>query len=122
MSRSQVNLWFVFWPVQILAVLGLIFTSPEWLYLFLGWVIFCGLGSAVILHRVVSHGSIKLKSVYSCWRNNSFWFINCSNARTFRNPKQIAILQYRIINYHCSTKLCHLKDANYNGSCYRNCR
>jgi hypothetical protein len=61
MSRSQVNLWFVFWPVQILAVLGLIFTSPEWLYLFLGWIIFCGLGSAVVLHRVVSHRSIKLK-------------------------------------------------------------
>ena len=73
MSRSQVNLWFVFWPVQILAVLGLIFTSPEWLYLFLGWVIFCGLGSAVILHRVVSHGSIKLKK----FLNKPLLFLSC---------------------------------------------
>ena len=61
MSKAKANLWIVFWPVQILALLGIIFTSPNWLYLFMGWVLFCGLGSAVILHRVVSHNSITLK-------------------------------------------------------------
>ena len=61
MNKSTINLWLVFWPVQILALLGVLFTTPNWLYLFMGWVIFCGLGSAVILHRVVSHRAIKLK-------------------------------------------------------------
>lgn len=61
MSKSRFNLWFVFWPVQLLALYGIIFTSPNWLLFFIGWVVLCGLGSAVILHRVVSHRSIKLK-------------------------------------------------------------
>ena len=61
MSKSKINLWFVFWPVQLLALIGILFTSPNWLYLFIGWVLFCGLGSAVILHRVVSHRAIQLK-------------------------------------------------------------
>ena len=42
MSKSTINLWLVFWPVQILALLGVLFTTPNWLYLFMGWVIFCG--------------------------------------------------------------------------------
>ena len=37
MSKAKANLWIVFWPVQILALLGIIFTSPNWLYLFMGW-------------------------------------------------------------------------------------
>ena len=61
MNKSKINLWFVFWPMQLLALYGLLFTSPNWLLLFLGWILFCGLGSAVILHRVVSHNSIQLK-------------------------------------------------------------
>ena len=55
MNKQQLYLWLVFWPVQILALLGMFLTSPNWLYLFLGWITFCGLGSAVILHRYVSH-------------------------------------------------------------------
>ena len=35
MSKSEINLWFVFWPIQILALLGIISTSPNWLYLLL---------------------------------------------------------------------------------------
>ena len=61
MNRWILGLCLVFWPVQILALLGVLFTSPNWLYLFMGWVLFCGLGSSVILHRVVSHRSIILK-------------------------------------------------------------
>ena len=36
------------------SLLGIFLTSPNWLYLFLGWITFCGLGSAVILHRYVN--------------------------------------------------------------------
>ena len=73
MSKSEINLWFVFWPIQILALLGIIFTSPNWLYLLLGWIVFCGLGSAVILHRVVSHKSIRLKK----WLKKPLLFLSC---------------------------------------------
>ena len=62
MNKQQLYLWLVFWPVQILALLGIFLTSPNWLYLFLGWITFCGLGSAVILHRYVSHRTFKLKN------------------------------------------------------------
>ena len=40
MNKSTINLWLVFWPVQILALLGVLFTTPNWLYLFMGWIIF----------------------------------------------------------------------------------
>ena len=61
MNKQKSYLMYVFWPAQIIALLAIIFTTPNWLFLFLGWVLFCGLGSAVILHRVISHKSIKIK-------------------------------------------------------------
>ena len=69
MSKAKANLWIVFWPVQILALLGIIFTSPNWLYLFMGWVLFCGLGSAVILHkfRLAVSDRSKIHSTFVCY-------------------------------------------------------
>ena len=57
----------------LLHLLGIFFTSPNFLYLFFGWIIFCGLGSSVILHRVVSHNSIKLKT----WLRKPLLFLSC---------------------------------------------
>ena len=61
LNKHKVYLFLVFWPIQILALSAIIFTKPNWLLFFIGWVLFCGLGSAVTLHRVLSHKSIKLK-------------------------------------------------------------
>lgn len=62
MSKKNISLFFGFYVVQLTALYAIFFTEVNWLYLFLGWIIFCGLGSATILHRYVSHKSIELKS------------------------------------------------------------
>jgi stearoyl-CoA desaturase (delta-9 desaturase) len=58
---------FIFIPAQIIALFGVL--ALPWigdltilLYLFLGYILFPGLGSAVGLHRVFSHKAIELKT------------------------------------------------------------
>ena len=70
MNKQKTYLRYVFWPAQIIALMAIIFTSPNWLFLFLAWILFCGLGSAVTLHRVVSHKSIKVKD----YLKNHYYF------------------------------------------------
>jgi stearoyl-CoA desaturase (delta-9 desaturase) len=61
-------LYFVLYPAHIVAALGLIlfpiFYDFGWihiLYLFVGWIILAGLGSAITLHRIVSHRALELR-------------------------------------------------------------
>lgn len=61
MSKKNSSLFFVFYIVQLVALFAIFFTEINWIYLLLGWITFCGLGSATILHRYVSHKSIELK-------------------------------------------------------------
>lgn len=60
-SKKNASLFFVFYIIQALALYALFFVEVNWLYLFLGWITFCGLGSAVVLHRHVSHRSIEFR-------------------------------------------------------------
>ena len=53
-------LYGVFLPFQLLALYTIFFIPINWIFLFLGWLIFCGLGSAVVLHRIVSHRSFSI--------------------------------------------------------------
>ena len=60
----------VFYPIQILALAGIIYTvatgafEAHYLaYLAVGWVLLCGLGSAITLHRYVSHRAIKVHPI-----------------------------------------------------------
>jgi stearoyl-CoA desaturase (delta-9 desaturase) len=52
----------VFYTVQICALLSLIFLTPNFYLMLLGWIVFCGFGSAVIMHRGLSHKSFNVKS------------------------------------------------------------
>lgn len=60
-DQQKLFLLGVFYPAQLIAIISIFTLEPNWTALFLGWVVFCGLGSAITLHRVVAHKSIKLK-------------------------------------------------------------
>ena len=68
MLRKYFQLFTVFYPVQVLALAIIIttfvtgFELHYLLFFLMGWVLLCGLGSAVVLHRYVSHRSIAVKS------------------------------------------------------------
>ena len=53
--------WAVWYPIHALFIAGLIFTDYSWINLILaivGWILIAGLGSAVGLHRMLSHKSV----------------------------------------------------------------
>jgi stearoyl-CoA desaturase (delta-9 desaturase) len=67
MFKKYFQLFTVFYPVQIMAVTGAIYTAvngfelSHLLFFLLGWVLICGLGSAVVLHRITSHRAITVR-------------------------------------------------------------
>jgi fatty-acid desaturase len=62
-SPHKLYLYSVFYPVHVGALVwaALALDTFNWLYLLIGWVLVCGLGSAIGLHRVISHKAIKLR-------------------------------------------------------------
>lgn len=70
----------IFYTVQILAVLSLLFLEPNFVLLFLGWIVFCGFASAVVMHRGLSHKTFNVKpwmAVLSCLavQGSPLWWI-----------------------------------------------
>jgi len=61
------QLFTVFYPIQLMALAGVIYTATtgfaliHLLLFVLGWILLCGLGSAVGLHRYASHKAVKLR-------------------------------------------------------------
>jgi stearoyl-CoA desaturase (delta-9 desaturase) len=69
-KTPQINtfLFYVLYPAHVVVILKLIlfpifydYSLRHFVYLFLGWVLIAGLGSAVTLHRIVSHRSVELR-------------------------------------------------------------
>jgi len=60
-SKKNASLFFVFYIMQFLAIYTIFFVDVNWWFLVAGWITFCGLGSAVVLHRHVSHRSIEFR-------------------------------------------------------------
>lgn len=57
----------VWLPFHILAVIGVLLAVNDWswiyaIYLFIGWTIFGGLGTSIMLHRYFSHRSFTINS------------------------------------------------------------
>ena len=92
MNKQKTYLRYVFWPAQIIALLAIIFTSPNWLFLFLGWVLFCGLGSAVVLHRVVCHKSIQVKSYLK--KRKTFLRKEVNSFETIENDRPMVFITH----------------------------
>ena len=78
--------WCVWYPLHVLFIVGLFFTSYQWtnfVLAFIGWVLIAGLGSAVGLHRMLSHRAVSpgplLRNVISylgtiaCQGSTLFW-------------------------------------------------
>lgn len=68
--KKYIQLFTVFYPVQIIAATMVTYTAVtgtfelhHLLFFLLGWVLLCGLGSAVVLHRYVSHKSITVHPI-----------------------------------------------------------
>lgn len=57
----------LFLIVQISALLALIFIEIHLLYLFIGWILFCGLASATLLHRIIAHKAYPIKRWMLFW-------------------------------------------------------
>lgn len=69
MDTRKLQQLIVFYGVQILAIVGIFTVEANFYYLALGWVLFPGLASAVIMHRGISHRSFEVKpwmQVLSC--------------------------------------------------------
>jgi fatty-acid desaturase len=76
MSEHKQNLYGVFYPVHLVTILWVIFGTHTWnaaLYAFIGWVVICGLGSAVGLHRVISHRA----EFPAPWKRNVLTVLAC---------------------------------------------
>ena len=70
-QKPQLNIFlcYILYPAHLVVLLTLIlfpiyfdYSYKHFIYLFLGWILLPGLGSAVTLHRVVSHRAVKLKN------------------------------------------------------------
>lgn len=66
--KHNTFLYYVLYPAHVVAILGLIlfpfffsFGWPQVIMLLVGWLLFAGLGSAVMLHRVISHRACELR-------------------------------------------------------------
>ncbi len=90
MNKHQQYLYLIFYPVQITALISAIYGAMhfEWInlvFFFIGWVLLCGVGSAIVLHRMLSHKALKphkwLEKPLSilaalCIQGSPLWWVN----------------------------------------------
>lgn len=77
---SKTQQLIVFYSVQVLALFALVSLQPNFILLFFGWITFCGLASAVIMHRGLAHRTFKVSpwmTVLSCLavQGSPLWWI-----------------------------------------------
>lgn len=78
-TTGQVPWIFAVWlPFHLIALCGISasFYTPSWTYLWYflaGWAVFGGLGTAIMLHRVVSHRSLQTRT----WMKPILLWISC---------------------------------------------
>lgn len=75
----MVAIWF---PFHLLAIFGIIYGIFHWkfsyaIYIILGWIIFSGLGTAIMLHRYFSHKSFVIRP----WLKFPLYWISCMSAQ-----------------------------------------
>lgn len=70
MEKPKINtfLFFILYPVHVIAITGLLISIylglvgwAQIAMMFIGWILFAGIGSAITLHRVVSHKALEFR-------------------------------------------------------------
>ena len=78
---ARIKQLLVFYAVQLGAILFLILGDVNWWLVLAGWVVFCGLGSAVMMHRGLAHKTFDVPEwgkylACLCVQGSPLWWVS----------------------------------------------